>query len=200
MKVVRLAWLGTALGVALLAPCVEAGAAQDDHAALHSSVPDTGLVREVKRATAAFVNDAGAAERAGYRPFLDCVDGAPEPQAMGLHYVNGDLVKDGVLEPSQPEGLMYERRNGRLHLLGVEYIVDVAAWHKHDRLPPALLGQVFTSNGAPNRYGLDPFYALDVWAWQESPHGTFVNWNPLVSCDAFTGYRSAASSQSQSQN
>ncbi len=186
MKLVRLAWLGTTLGVALLAPTADARAAQDDHAALHASVPDTGLVREVKKATAAFVTDPAAAELAGYHPFLGCVSGGPEPGAMGLHYVNGELVKDGVVDPSQPEALMYERRNGRLRLLGVEFIVDYAAWHKHDKLPPALLGQVFTYNGAPNRYGLDPFYALHVWAWQENPHGTFVDWNPPVSCDGFT--------------
>jgi hypothetical protein len=32
-------------------------------------------------------------------------------------------------------------------------------------------------------YCLDPCYALDVWGWRDSPHGTFVNFNPNVSCD-----------------
>ena len=36
-----------------------------------------------------------------------------------------------------------------------------------------------------NRFGLDPFYTLHVWAWKENPNGAFVNWNPDVSCEAF---------------
>ena len=38
-------------------------------------------------------------------------------------------------------------------------------------------------NGAPNRYGLGPFYELHVWAWKPNPHGTFADMNPNVSCD-----------------
>jgi len=34
-------------------------------------------------------------------------------------------------------------------------------------------------------FGLPAFYALHVWAWKDNPNGTFVNWNPAVSCDAF---------------
>jgi hypothetical protein len=26
-----------------------------------------------------------------------------------------------------------------------------------------------------------------VWAWKDSPTGTFVNWNSNVSCDTFDG-------------
>jgi hypothetical protein len=27
------------------------------------------------------------------------------------------------------------------------------------------------------------FYELHVWAWQHNPHGAFVDWNTLVSCE-----------------
>jgi hypothetical protein len=37
--------------------------------------------------------------------------------------------------------------------------------------------------GAPNRFGLPAFYELHVWAFSDNPHGTFVDWNTLVSCD-----------------
>ena len=104
---------------------------------------------------------------------------------MGLHYVNGALV-DGQIEVEHPEALMYEMRHGKLYLLGVEYIAIAAAWDAANALPPALLGQVFTYNTSPNRYGLPPFYALHVWAWRDNPHGTFVDWNPQVSCDGFS--------------
>jgi hypothetical protein len=32
---------------------------------------------------------------------------------------------------------------------------------------------------------LPAFYTLHVWAWKNNRNGTFVNWNPDVSCDAF---------------
>ena len=72
-------------------------------------------------------------------------------------------------------------------LLGVEFIVMVEAWHAKNAQPPTLMGQVFTYNGSPNRNGLPPFYALHVWAWKNNPRGTFVDWNPQVSCEGFTG-------------
>ncbi len=37
--------------------------------------------------------------------------------------------------------------------------------------------------GAPNRYGLNPFYELHVWAWKPNPKGAFADMNPTVSCD-----------------
>ena len=49
--------------------------------------------------------------------------------------------------------------------------------------PPALLGQLFTYTPFPNRFGLKAFYSLHVWAWKNNPSGTFVDWNPTVSCD-----------------
>jgi hypothetical protein len=131
MKLARLALLGT-VGVTLLAPSANARGAQDDHAALHASIPDAGLVREVRRVTRSFVDDPDAAEDAGYAPFLGCVSGGGEAGAMGLHYVNFGLVGDGKLEPSQPEALVYEKRNGRLQLVAVEYYAPhVWAWREN---------------------------------------------------------------------
>ena len=54
-------------------------------------------------------------------------------------------------------------------------------------LPPELMGQLFHLFDSPNRFGLKAFYALHVWAWKDNPNGTFTNWNPNVSCDAFPG-------------
>ena len=74
--------------------------------------PQATLVEEVRRSTARF-NEVAVAEKAGYAPFLGCVSG-PQEGAMGLHYVNGDLVGDGRLDAQQPEALMYEVKDGRL--------------------------------------------------------------------------------------
>lgn len=148
MKLARLALLGT-VGVTLLAPSADARGAQDDHAALHASIPDAGLVREARRVTRTFVDNPEAAKSAGYAPFLGCVSGGGEAGAMGLHYVNFGLLGDGKFDPSQPEALVYEKRNGRLRLVAVEYIVDVAAWHKNYALPAAVSCGRFSQNPLP---------------------------------------------------
>jgi hypothetical protein len=121
-----------------------------------------------------------------FGPLFGCVSGTQEG-AMGVHYVSKARVDDNALDPEKPEALLYEFRNGRAYLLGVEYIVDAKFWDEHNEGPPVLLGQVFTYNEKPNRFRLEPFYALHVWAWRENPHGTFVDWNPQVSCDGFSG-------------
>lgn len=144
----------------------------------------TGLVREVLDSTWRF-RDVRLAEAEGYGPFLGCVSG-PQEGAMGVHFVNGELVGDGLLDATRPEILVYEPQwNGLMNLVAVEYIVIAEAWDAANPNPPALSGQVFHYSGSPNRYGLPPFYALHVWAWKENPHGMFVDWNPKVSCEAF---------------
>ena len=166
-----------------LAPTVCAQNEHTEHSA-HASSAAIGLVKEVRNATRTFA-DVKSAIDAGYSQFLGCVSGQQDG-AMGVHYVNTDLVGDGVIDVQKPEALMYEMRNGRLVLLGVEYIVMADKWNQNNPLPPTLMGQVFTFNSSPNRYGLPPYYALHVWAWRENPRGAFVDWNPQVSCDGFT--------------
>jgi hypothetical protein len=145
----------------------------------------TGLIREVRIGTKDF-QDVGAALAAGYASSGSCVSG-PEEGAMGIHYPNGALIGDGALDPRRPEILIYEQRGGRLRLLGVEFLVIADAWHAQNPGPPVLMGQHFHYVGSPNRYGLPPFYELHVWAWKHNPHGMFVDWNPLVSCEEYTG-------------
>jgi hypothetical protein len=50
-------------------------------------------------------------------------------------------------------------------------------------------GQLFNFTGAPNRYGLDPFYELHVWAWKANPRGAFADMNPNVTCEHAAGHR-----------
>jgi hypothetical protein len=57
-------------------------------------------------------------------------------------------------------------------------------WLKdHDGATPALDGQDFQLVGSPNRFNLDPFFELHVWAWRENPQGAYVDWNNHVSCE-----------------
>lgn len=145
----------------------------------------TGLVREVRLATRDF-HDVTVAIAAGYTSAGSCVSG-PEVGAMGVHYPNGALIGDGILDARRPEILIYEQRGGRLRLLGVEYLVFAQQWDANNAGPPVLMGQQFHYVSSPNRYGLPPFYELHVWAWRDNPSGMFVDWNPAVSCEGYAG-------------
>ncbi|GFE80197.1 hypothetical protein GCM10011487_21970 [Steroidobacter agaridevorans] len=144
-------------------------------AAAHSDVR-APLVEHVRKANQRF-EDVAVAVAEGYAP-IPCASGQ-QGGAMGIHYVNGDLLKDGVIDIARPEAVMYEpTADGRLVLVAVEYITFQG--------PAALENQLFNFNPAPNRYGLDPFYELHVWAWKKNPTGHFADNNPHVSCDAAT--------------
>jgi len=132
-----------------------------------------GLPDKVREANARF-KDVRQAVREGYSP-IPCSSGV-DGGAMGIHYVNADLIKDEAVDLSKPEAVMYEPdANGRMELVAVEYITTKG--------PANLEGQLFSLTGAPNRYGLPAFYELHVWAWRKNPKGTFADFNPNVSCD-----------------
>ena len=144
------------------------------------------LIRVVRQATQRF-QDVHAAEAAGYFLQFGCVSG-PDAGAMGMHFVNLGLVMDGVLDATQPEIVLYEPLpNGRLRLIGADYLVLADAWNATHSSPPQLMGQLFHLFESPNRFGLPAFYTLHVWAWKESPTGSFVNWHTNVSCNGFNG-------------
>lgn len=175
--------------VCLLSACLAASAGwstvsfghDHDHQWRGDSPGDDGLAGIVRDATRRF-RDVDLATSEGYALFLGCIS-SPDEGAMGVHYANGTLVGDDVLDATRPEVLVYEPgRHGSLRLVAVEYLVLAENWNASHAAPPVLEGQSFHFTGSPNRYGLPAFYALHVWAWKHNPHGTFVNWNPNVSC------------------
>jgi hypothetical protein len=154
-------------------------------------VKASALVKVVRENTERF-KDVADAERAHYSLLFGCVSG-PDAGAMGLHYVNMDLLdevnKTGVFDPARPQIVIYEPTpNGRPRLLGADFLVFADAWTaKHPEGPPELMGQLFHLFESPNRFGLPAFYTLHVWAWKQNPKGSFVNWHPDVSCEPFAG-------------
>ena len=103
--------------------------------------------------------------------------------AVGVHYVNPTLLGNLTLDPSQPQALIYEPSNGKMTLVGVEFILDSASWlAANNNTPPVLDGQVFNFVGAPNRFNIPSFFELHVWAWRDNPQGAFVDWNNHVTC------------------
>ena len=148
--------------------------------------PAGELVQVVRDATRRF-RDVHQAEAEGYHLLFGCVSG-PDDGAMGLHYVNMDLVADGVLDPRRPEIVIYEPLpNGGRRLIGADFRVFVDAWHASNAGTPELGGQLLHLFEAPNRFGLPAFYTLHVWAWKPNPTGAFVNWHSDVSCEQFDG-------------
>ena len=160
---------------------------------LNSQRSRNRLVRIVKQVTDKY-HSIAMAENDGYHLLFGCVSDE-DSGAMGLHYVNLGLyvtdpekgIFDDVIDPYQPEIILYEPTPWGPRLTGADYIVDAETWNKTHGQAPELDGQIFHFFDAPNRFGLRPFYTLHVWAWKDSPTGTFVNWNKDVRCDAHNG-------------
>ena len=160
-------------------------AQEHDHARAAKSTA-SGFIKIVRESTERF-KDVAVARHEDYELAFGCVSG-PDYGAMGMHFVNFPLVLDGVIDPTRPEIVIYEPlSNGRLRLIGADYLVLADAWHATNTNPPELGGQLLHLFEAPNRFGLPPFYTLHVWAWKENPTGAFVNWHANVSCEAFSG-------------
>ena len=61
---------------------------------------------------------------------------------MGVHYVNGEYLKDEVPDIKRPQAVMYEPLpDGKMELVAVEYIASKG--------PASLEGQLFSFTGAP---------------------------------------------------
>jgi hypothetical protein len=131
------------------------------------------LADQVRSANDRF-KDVATAVAEGYAP-IPCASGV-DGGAMGVHYVNAKYLKEEVPDIKRPQAVMYEPTpDGKMALVAVEYITFKG--------PASLGGQLFNFNGAPNRYGLDPFYELHVWAWKPNPRGAYADMNPDVTCE-----------------
>jgi hypothetical protein len=155
-----------------------------------AGTPATGgddALEQVRQATTPY-QDLGAAIDAGYVQFFGCVH-EPLAGSMGIHFVNGALAGDGLVDAATPEALMYEPApDGTLALVGVEYVVFKEGWDADNAAPPELFGQPFSVVEEPNRYGIPTFYELHAWAWKANPTGDFADWNPAVVCPYTEGH------------
>jgi hypothetical protein len=135
------------------------------------------LVEPVRLANQRFEN-ASVALAEGYTP-ISCTDGV-SGVVTGVHYVNAAYLRDEVPAIGRPQALMYEPADdGQLNLVAVEYITFKG--------PAWLEGQPYHFIGAPNRYGLVPFYDLLVWAGEPNPRGVFADKSPNVACEPARG-------------
>ena len=108
-----------------------------------------------------------------------CIENLNGDGAMGIHLLLQDRVDDRLV-PTEPEALLYEKRNdGSYKLTGVEYIVASSE-------QPSLYGQEFDATNLA-RYGnpAATVWTLHVWAWKPNPdpvRGIFAPWNTRVTC------------------
>lgn len=174
------------VAIAFFAGALQASAADGADVDTHEQAAlNSPIVAAVRQATAQFRN-ADAALAAGYINTGNCVSGK-DAGAMGVHFVNPPLLfDDGSIDVATPEVLVYEPLpNGNLKLVAVEFI------SLDDGDPttgsPVLMGQLLNYAGSPNRYGLPASHELHVWAWKRNPFGTFSDWNPLVTCEFYSG-------------
>ena len=168
-------WFG--LAAALSCGSVTAAAAQ-------GLGQGSGLVQVVQRATERY-RDPAEADAQGWKSADACVS-SPTEGAMGVHFIKGSILFDGKFDPQEPEALIYEVTDRRARLVGAEFIIPAAEWHaQNGAAPPVILGQLTNFVGSPNRFGLPAFYELHVWAFRNNTKGTYVDFNPAVSCDGF---------------
>ena len=144
----------------------------------------SGSQLDAARAATAKYSDVDAATQAGYGKFpdaagVDCIDLRGEG-GMGVHFVNGGLVGDDVIDPNNPEALVYEPHGKQLKLVALEYIVFADNWKK--AAPPSLFARSFDYTPAPNRFGIPAFWSLHAWVFKHNPAGNVMAWNPHVTC------------------
>ena len=133
MNAKHLIWCLTAASLLIPASAGVVGAQAEQHASHASNSSVSGPLPEaVRRATERFRN-LNNALAAGYVQNGGCVSGQDEG-AMGVHFANPALF-DGQFDVQHPEVLVYEPRNGRLHLVAAEYVIPGPAWDPvHDPL------------------------------------------------------------------
>ena len=175
----RTAWIGPHISVLLVTFLALSSIASGQHKMQPAAQGDQSkLVQMVRNATKQYL-DVNNAIAAGYGPFLGCVSGS-DHGAMGIHYVNGNLL-NGTVDVAHPQALIYEPQpNGQMNLVGVEFITLASTWLQNNSSPPVLEGQVFLYVDSPNRFNIPAFFELHVWAWRDNPQGNFVDWNDHV--------------------
>ena len=113
---------------------------------------------------------------------------------MGVHFIKGSILFDGAIDPQEPEALIYEVKGNRARLVGVEFIVIASGVAREQRrAPPVIMGQQTHLRRRPEP--LRPASrSTSCTSGPVRPNvkGTFVDWNPAVSCAGFVPEDTAA--------
>ena len=129
----------------------------------------------LRRLTAPFHRFAVAQAAGWSTQITPCMTDPNGAGGMGFHYGNTAFI-DGTAQVERPQLLLYEpQEDGRLELVGVEYIIPYT-FHARRAAPPELFGQKFKQVDAFQLWG------LHAWVWEKNRSGVFADWNPNVNC------------------
>lgn len=168
---------------ATLAPSIAAGHgdATSDHADPSGAL--TPAQRRVIREATARYRHPDAAVAAGYVP-TDVCEADPAQGGMGYHYGRAELLTDALVDPTQPEVLVYAPdRDGELRLAAIEYLaVDADGDLATDDDRPTLFGEPFDGPMPGHVPGQPVHYDIHAWLWRHNPAGELAPFNPTLTC------------------
>jgi hypothetical protein len=180
-----MSWLLVPVAVVAMAACTEQQKAVTEPAAVavesfghatHNIINEKVLTAPQRaylgrlRNAVTTMQDANAMKERGWNVVINCRE-KPGAGSQGVHYINFEMVKNGVIDELRPNILMYEtQKNGRKRLIGVEWGVPLQG-----ETPPDIHGLAFHKN---TRDGL---WVLHIWVPSNNPSGLFADWNPAVS-------------------
>lgn len=184
----RLGTIAVVAALALLAAACDGSestvdATQGDEAAQGGEAAEEPTeLQAVREATAQF-SDPAVATDAGYRPTEECVAHPEADSAMGMHYVDPELMQEAGTTPTEPEVLVYVPAGDGIELGAVEWVVpDADQDLATDEDRPSLFGQDFDGPMEGHEEGQPIHYDLHAWLYVDNPDGTFAMWNSDVTC------------------
>lgn len=132
-------------------------------------------IQKLKAAMAPYRNHENGLIAGWDTDLSGCVE-HPELGGMGHHFARMEYF-DAEVELLKPEVLLYAmNEQGKMELLGVEYIVPFDFLPETEKAP-VLLGRAFKPNYEQQ------IWALHVWTHRDNPAGIFADFNPTVTCD-----------------
>ena len=85
---------------------------------------------------------------------------------MGQHWANPETFSDGILDPLNPEAMVYtQNAKGKLRLVAVEWVSD---------RPGMVMNIPLHFNPAVN------LWVLHAWLYSQNPNGMFADMNPRI--------------------
>jgi hypothetical protein len=181
-RISKICWCGAVALAAVLSISASVGAGESHEKEL-----------EALRQSLMKYQDVYTAVREGYYSTVGCVRYSGEKMeghadyakgAMGIHFLNKELVTPKP-DPMRPPVLLYEPKDGKLQLTGVEWVVPLISGLAKR---PELFGQPFLGP-MEGHVPIIPqeflHYDLHAWLFKENPLGMFAPTHPDVHCEGY---------------